>query len=89
MINANGMHAVIDSASAIDVPVESGPVQPLAVPPRVAARLLSCSERTLYSLERQEKICRVAGMGRKVLYSVKSLQAFVESGSVSNGQHHE
>ena len=48
----------------------------LLVDPREAARLLSISERTLWTLTNQGSI-KATKIGRAVRYSVASLEAFI------------
>jgi excisionase family DNA binding protein len=55
-------------------------IAPLLVSPRLAARMLSLCERTLYSLERAGEIAAVR-RGRLVRYSVDELQAWIERAS--------
>ena len=50
--------------------------QPLAVGAKEAARLLSISERSLWTLTKDGKI-HAARVGRKLLYSVDELKRFV------------
>jgi len=59
------------------------PVEPLAVDTRTAAKMLSISERTLYTLTKEGKIaCRKVGW--RSLYPVASLKAFLESPNTEN-----
>ena len=64
----------------IVIPKRSGEptqqIEPLAVGAREAARLLSISERSLWSLTKDGKI-HAARVGRKLLYSVDELKRFV------------
>jgi len=51
-------------------------IEPLAVGAKEAARLLSISERSLWTLTKDGKI-HAARVGRKLLYSVDELRRFV------------
>jgi len=62
-------------------PKKDNPIQPqeiIAVGTAEAARMLSISERTLFSLTKNGQI-RAKRVGRKLLYSVAELQKFVEN----------
>jgi excisionase family DNA binding protein len=52
-------------------------LQPLLVDAREAARLLSISERTLWTLTDQGELPRVK-IGRSVRYSVRDLERYIE-----------
>lgn len=53
-------------------------ITPIAVRPRQAAKMLSVSERTLYSLTQPRGPIPCRRMGGTVLYSVAVLQAWLE-----------
>lgn len=53
---------------------------PLAVPARDAARMLSISERALWSLTAPRGPIPCVRLGRSVRYSVAALQRYLETG---------
>lgn len=65
----------VDLRAAVEraLPVPS----PLAVPPRDAARLLSISERTLWSLTVPRGPIPCVRIGRSVRYAVAALEAYL------------
>lgn len=63
---------------------DPGP-DPLLVTPREAARLLSVSERTLWSIAAAGEIPRVR-IGRAVRYRVADLRAYVDAPATKKGR---
>ncbi|MGD9857308.1 MAG: helix-turn-helix transcriptional regulator [Planctomycetaceae bacterium] len=54
-------------------------IQPLLLPPRAAAKLLSISERTLWSLTAPRGPIPSILIGRSVRYSVAALTAWIDA----------
>ena len=59
--------------------METDPTTPLAIRPREAARLLSISERTLYSLSHPRGPIPCIRLGRSVRYSVAAIREYLEA----------